>query len=281
VKQHDFVAMGTDWSILGEGLALDAMERAEALVRNIEARLSRFLPDSALSRLNRERQMRDAQLAKLLRVAMRFRQTTLGAFDPTLGSQLATLGYDRTYSAVCAPVVDQRSAIAADFRVVIDGQHVSLEGSGEVDLGGIAKGWTVDRVVAQLRATGAESVLVDGGGDIGVHGAAWPIGVGEDLSVTLRDGAVATSSTLRRRWLSAQGDTLHHVLSPRTGLPSESSVDTVTVVARDATTADALATALLADPWTQVPRLAEHACEAALRVASGVWYTTAGWSEAP
>jgi thiamine biosynthesis lipoprotein len=279
--QHDFVAMGTDWSILGEGLVQRALQQAEALVRDVEARLSRFLPDSALSRLNRERCSQDALLAMLLRVALQFRQSTCGAFDPTLGLQLSALGYDRPYRDVSAPVVGPGSPWATDLRIVIDGDQVSLDGSGEVDLGGIAKGWTVDRVMTQLRATGAGSVLVDGGGDIAVHGAAWPIGVGEDLSVTLRKGAIATSSTLRRHWLSAQGKSLHHVLSPRTGLPSESSIDTVTVVAPDATVADALATALLADPEGQVPRLAGYHCEAALRAKSGAWYTTAGWSEAP
>lgn len=281
MRQHDFIAMGTDWSILGEGLVQSALQQAEALVRDLEARLSRFLPGSALSRLNRERRTQDAPLATLLRVALRFRQSTGGAFDPTLGLQLAALGYDRTYRDVLAPVVGRGSPWATDLRIVIDDDRVSLDGSGEVDLGGIAKGWTVDQVMTQLRATGAESVLVDGGGDIAVHGAAWPIGVGEDLSVTLRKGAIATSSTLRRRWVSAQGESLHHVLSPRTRLPSDSCIDTVTVVAPNATAADALATALLADPEGQVPRLAGHPCEAAFRAESGAWYTTPGWSEAP
>ncbi|MCB9626496.1 MAG: FAD:protein FMN transferase [Sandaracinaceae bacterium] len=281
MKQHAFLAMGTDWMILAEGCGADALVQAERSVRDAEGRLSRFLPDSAVSRLNRHREARDPVLAAVLREAMGFWRDTGGAFDPRLGSQLASLGYDRPFVEMTSPVGSWRRADAPGLQVMLEGDRVRLEGSGSVDLGGIAKGWTVDRVLDALVAAGAEAVLVDGGGDIAVRGADWPIGLDDDLSVLLRDGAVATSSTRARRWQSAQGPHAHHVLSARTGLPAETPVDTVTVVAPNATTADALATAALVDPAGQLPRLTGPGYQAAMRAASGAWYTTPNWCEAP
>lgn len=281
MKQHAFLAMGTDWAILAEGCSAETLAQAERLVRDVEGRLSRFLPDSAVSRLNRDREASDPVLASVLREAMGFWRDTGGAFDPRLGAQLASLGYDRPFAEVRSPAGSTRSEAVQALEVVIDGDRVRLEGTGSVDLGGIAKGWTVDRVVDGLVRGGAEAVLVDGGGDIAVRGGEWPIGWGDDTSVTLRDGAIATSSTQERRWHSAQGQRLHHVLNPRTGLPATSAFDTVTVLAPNATTADALATATLVDASRQLPRLKGPGYQAAMRAPSGHWFTTPNWSAAP
>lgn len=297
MKRHPFFAMGTTWTILVEHCRADAVVQAELLVRDIEARLSRFSPTSAIAHLDRDREVSDPVLAAVLREAMIFRRDTGGAFDPRLGAQLASLGYDRTLAEVGAARARFRGEevgpfarevgrasgepeVLGDLDVIVEGDHVRLEGSGRVDVGGIAKGWTVDRVLDQLLGAGAEAALVDGGGDIAVRGE-WPIGVGDDWSVTLRDAAVATSSTRVRRWRSANGRWAHHVLCPRTGLPAESPIDTVTVVAANATTADALATAALVDPSGQLPRLSSPGHQAAMRSPSGAWYTTPNWSATP
>ena len=281
MKQRTFQAMGTDWTVLAEGCDSEAMIAAEERVRDVEERLSRFLPHSAVSRLNRDREASDPVLAAVMHEAMGFWRDTGGAFDPRLGAQLASLGYDRPFAELVGPTGSWRCSPSQELHVIIEGESVRLDGTGSVDLGGIAKGWTVDRVREGLVAAGAHAVLVDGGGDMAVCGAEWPIGVDDDLSVLLRDGAVATSSTRGRRWQSAQGQHAHHILSARTGLPAESPVDTVTVVAPNATTADALATAALVDPSGQLPRLTGPGYQAAMRASSGAWYTTPNWSEAP
>lgn len=301
MKRHPFFAMGTDWTILVEDCRAEALVQAELLVRDIEARLSRFSGSSAVSHLDRDREVSDPVLATVLREAMIFQRDTGGAFDPRLGAQLASLGYDRTLDDVSPASTrflvestrflrDISPSTRETFRgspedleeleVIVEGDHVRLEGPGSVDLGGIAKGWTVDRVIDHLLEAGADAILVDGGGDIAVRGE-WPIGVGDDLSITLRDGAVATSSTCVRRWRSSHGSWFHHVLCPRTGLPAESPIDTVTVVAPNATTADALATAALVDPSGQLPRLSSPGHQAAMRSPSGAWYTTPNWSATP
>jgi len=279
--QREFHAMGTDWAILCQHAQTSALAEAENLVRKLEARFSRFLPESALSRLNSERRARDTELAAVLGVALELRQSTQGRFDPTLGACLISLGYDRDFDAVNRPSVDPSKPFFADLNIHIDGDEIILEGEGLVDLGGIAKGWAVDRAVEYLAAGGAKEILVDGGGAIRVLGGEWPIGVGDNHSVTLKSGAIATSSTKRRHWTSGQGLKLHHILDPHTGLPADTNVDTVTVIAADAVTADALATAGVVDLAGQLPRFLESGVQVAVRGIDGAWYTTPNWSENP
>lgn len=275
-----FAAMGTSWWIDCDQPHL--LGEAEALVHTLEGRLSRFRGDSALTRLNRDRSATCPTLAAVTRVALRLRTATGWAFDPTLGAELAALGYDRSFEQLghrtwSSPLQARRSTT----RVLVDGAYVRLDGPGQLDLGGLAKGYAVDRVVGLLLGLGAGAVLVDGGGDIRGAGPSFAIGVGDGLVVETRAGAVATSSTRSRRWHDADGRELHHILDPRTGLPTRASIDTATVIAPDAVTADALATALLADPAATLTRLGAFAAHALVRAHDGGWWMSPGAPAAP
>jgi len=271
-----FHAMGTEWSIeCDEPRHLGA---ARALVDTLEARLSRFRPESALSRLNRDRHATCATLATVTRRALELRVGTDGKFDPTLGGELAALGYDRTYERLVdrSPERSSHRPAPRATSVVVDGDDVYLDGPGLLDLGGLGKGFAVDAALALLLELGATTVLVDGGGDLRGAGASVPIGVGDGLAIETRHGAIATSSTHERRWRLADGTSLHHILDPRSGRPAAAGIDTATVVAPDATTADALATALLVDPIAVIPRLATFDAHALVRSYDGRWWTTPG-----
>ncbi len=276
MKPHTFHAMGTEWSLVAAN-ADDLLRDAEGLVRWLELRLSRFNPDSALSALNRDRRSADPLLGQLVRVALTWRTRTLGLLDPTLGGTLASLGYARSFEEV-----DGRPSAPVDARpsVTLEGEEILLHGDGELDLGGIAKGWAVDQVARRLVLRGVRYALVDGGGDLRAIGGPWSVGVGDDDAIVLRGDAVATSSTLRRAWRAADGTPMHHVLDPRTGRPSVSAITTSVVRASDATTADALATALLIDPEKILPLLPSFGASARVADAEGVWWTTTDWEQA-
>lgn len=289
MNAHHFNAMGTSWWLHCD--RPEALGDAEALVRRHEERLSRFRSDSDLSRLNRARTFVSPLLAAVARVAMHFRSATRGAFDPTLGAALARLGYDQSFERMecgrqARPHRSPRASADALFartnpadrdpetRVVVDGDRVDLVGQGDLDLGGVAKGFTVDQVVGYLVRRGAQSVLVDGGGDIRGFGPSFVIGAGDGLVVATHHGAIATSSTRSRRWYHHDGLARHHILDPRTRQPAASAIETATVVAPDAVTADALATALIADPEAMLPRLATFDAHALVRAQDGRWWTT-------
>ena len=265
--------MGSDWWVACDRPEL--LEEAERTVRDAEMCLSRFLPDSALSRLNRERRSTNGLLVEVLQQALHLRVLTRGAFDPSLGARLIALGYDRSFEEL-DEVAPAAPGGAPRPNIQIDSHGVRLEGGGLVDLGGVAKGFTVDRVLRQLLRRGARSVLIDGGGDIRGAGGSWPIGVGDDLVVDSSAGAIATSSTLGRRWRDRAGSELHHLVDPRTDLPAQGPLDQVTVVAPTATRADALATALLIDGARLLPLLFASDASALVRSRDGGWWTTPG-----
>lgn len=136
-----------------------------------------------------------------------------------------------------------------------------------------------DRIAEAVEAAGYRDYVIDGGGDIyaggrGMDGEAWPIGVGDGLVAHLSDAAVATSSTEKRGWATAAG-AAHHIIDPATGLPSAAAVTNAVVVVADATTADALATAVVADPARGLPAVVALG-GGALIEQDGTWSMTRG-----
>lgn len=257
----EFRAMNTEWWITTHGggiaAALRGLASVEPIVRDAEAAFSRFRPDSLVSRLNSVRRIDDRGLADLVRLALRLGERTDGAFDIRVGPALVAAGYDRSFEALPAVVEasrdTERAALLVEALTVrVEGSTVCLDGPGAIDLGGIAKGWTVDRVADSLEAAGCHNYLVDGGGDIRTGGSSpeggpWPVGVGAGLAVAVSGRAVCTSSIEKRRWRTAAGEA-HHVIDPRRGAPADHGVTNVVTVGFDAATADALATALIASP---------------------------------
>ncbi|TAK73757.1 MAG: FAD:protein FMN transferase [Dehalococcoidia bacterium] len=273
--EREFRAMGTEWWLRADRASMALMDRAQGLVEMIESRLSRFRPASALSRLNRDRCVEDEMLSAVLLAAEDVRVRTSGAFDARVGSAVVAAGYDRSFEDLGA--TDAAPSDPRRPEVVVAGASVRLVGEGALDLGGIAKGWTVDRVADLLSASGP--CLVDGGGDIAVRGrprdaSEWAIGIGDEQTVGLEHGAVATSSTLHRCWRAGNG-VAHHIIDPETGRPAAGLTNTV-VIARAAYLADALATALIADMQRALPALREAGAEALVQHSDGRWEMTAG-----
>lgn len=246
-----FRAMNTDWWIAAPGADPDLMEGLERFVLESEARYSRFRDTSLVSRLNVGRRVEDAGLAALVRRALDIGRATGGAFDIRVGAAVIAGGYDRSFELLPAVVAaDQIAPPVGMLDVLVDGDVVALEGPGLVDLGGIAKGWTIDGIANALDDAGVHDYLIDGGGDIRGRGRdssgdPWAVGVGEGLAVRLADAAVCTSSTERRRWVTRTG-MAHHIVDPIRGLPAVEGITSAVVVASDATTADAFATAVVA-----------------------------------
>lgn len=251
---HHFQAMGTDvgmwlWQA-NESVARQALAEAEHFFRQTEARLSRFQPDSELSQLNRaagQPFIASDLLFQRVEAALDWRDRSGGIFDPTVLKTLIAYGYDRSFETITpltgrgvAPV--SRTAPApAQVKLNRTQQSITLPQGIGLDLGGIAKGWTVQQVGQTLGKLGP--TLVDAGGDIicvgspPPAGSTWQIGINDphhpdtDLALlTLKDEAVATSSLARRHWLN-QGTVAHHLIDPRTGAPAITDLVSVTVIA--------------------------------------------------
>jgi thiamine biosynthesis lipoprotein len=254
-----FRAMGTDVSLIGPG-AVDpgTAPRAGRAVRSVfereEQRFSRFRPDSELSLVN-EASGRSVELsagfASLLRYALEAAERTGGLFDPTVLPAVIASGYDRDFDEVLAGA---RGALhppipCGRWRAVhLDGLRVFMPDGIALDLGGIAKGWTVDLAARAAVRAGIPWALVNGGGDLRIAGAAPAVSVAvedpghresECARLHLRSGALATSSTMARAW----GEGLHHLIDPRTGRPTAGDVVQATVWAPTCAEAEVLAKA--------------------------------------
>ncbi len=250
--------MGADVHVAvvgGEGPGPDV---AIARIRELESRWSRFLPDSELNRLNAAQGspcVVSVETARAIARSVEAWEFTGGAFDPTV--DVASIGYDRDFAALShlhrhstAPVIP-RPATGCRGVEQIGGRVIRLPPGTTLDLGGIGKGLAADLVAEEMLAAGAAGISVNIGGDVRVAGfppdgsGGWVVGIDLDperdvtLQVALADGGVATSSRLRRRWNTTEGDQ-HHLLDPSTGRPARAGWTAVSIVAREAWLAEVL-----------------------------------------
>lgn len=240
-----FPAMGTTVALhlaapTGDA-ATDALHRAETVFRRVESACTRFVESSELSALNRRGSSRVSPLlAEIVELALAGRDRTGGLFDPTVHDAVVAAGYDRDFSELSGVAeVTGRAPVRGGGMVEIRGDRIVLGAGARLDLGGIAKGYAVDRACAILAEVGP--CLVDAGGDIGVRGT-WAVGVEDGPTLELTDCAVATSGRDRRRWRTP-GGTRHHLIDPSTGRPAVSNTVRASVVAPSAVEAEVLAKA--------------------------------------
>ena len=257
--------MGTRGAITIYGLpAEDAGSAASEATREmhrIESVMSTWKEDSEISRLNRDSRGMpvrvSSELFMLLEKAYRFSELTDGAFDVTAKPVVKLWGFQG--GEVKLPTDAEITGTLEHVgwrKIILDEEDttVALTDGAGIDLGGIGKGYAVDRCVEILKKRGAESALVDLGGNMFAIGAppgheAWSIGIRDpqDQSsligkVLISDEAVATSGNYEN-FVMIDGRRYGHIVDPRTGRTVDHVLG-VTVVAPSATASDALSTGL-------------------------------------
>ena len=258
MEEQHFRAMGSDVHVVvvgGAGLIGRARERIEEL----ERRWSRFLPDSEISRLNANSgtalEVSDDTIELVAR-AVEAWHFTGATFDPSVLGAVLRAGYTTSFEELGSETaVGDSALVIACTDIEIDGNTVCLPRGTGFDPGGIGKGLAADVTAAEIIDAGAEGVCINMGGDLRTIGRApegegWTIAIEHPWSprpianIGLADGAVATSTTLRRRW-TVDGEERHHLIDPRTGEPADTDLNLVTVIAGSAWAAEVLAKAVL------------------------------------
>ncbi|HEX4830685.1 MAG TPA: FAD:protein FMN transferase [Trebonia sp.] len=262
----------------------EALREARRLLSGELAELdlacSRFRPDSEVARAARLPGGPDGLveltvspvLAEALAVALRAAILTDGDVDPTVGAVLAALGYDRDFGEVpgTGPAVRLRNVIIPGWQSIdldLATRTLTMPAGVRLDLGATVKSWAADRAADRIARELRCGVLVSVGGDTAVAGEAPPggwrlriqdvtglpgdpaLGGGSGGShgatvVAIRDGGLATSSTMARHWRRG-GQVLHHILDPRTALPAPAVWRTVSVAAASCADANTAATAAI------------------------------------
>ena len=263
----------------------------DAELARIEDACSRFRADSELMTLVRDPDgsaRLSPLLAELVGIALDAARETDGALDPTLGSVLVGLGYDRDITLVRrgdVPVTVVRRP--AGWRALtLDGDRLRMPVGTQLDLGATAKAVAADRCARLVHDQLGTGVLVSLGGDIATTGTApeggWQVSVQDlpdDLAqqVTLAEGAgIATSSTVRRVWRQ-DGHQRHHLIDPATRLPATGPWRTATVVAPTCLRANVAATAALVKGDDAVAWLRGTGLPARLVSHDGAVLTLGGW----
>jgi thiamine biosynthesis lipoprotein len=232
-----------------------AMESVFADMRRIDVLMSTYKPDSEVSRVNARAAQApvaiSVELFNLLQTAQEYSRLSHGVFDITY----ASVGYLYDYRNHVHP---NGEAIAAalpsiDYRQLKFDPVAHTIAFGKpgmrIDLGGIAKGYSVDRGIDLLKAQGISRAMVNAGGDTRVmgdrFGKPWMIGIRHPdrkdevvLRMPIEDAAFSTSGDYER-FFDEGGVRYHHILDPRTGM-SPHAVRSVTIIASNATRTDGL-----------------------------------------
>jgi FAD:protein FMN transferase len=241
----------------------DAGDDVFAVFRHVEATANEWKPESPLSALNvaagQGAVSIPQDLMALLGRSVEIAERTEGAFDPTWAALWGLWDFKAE-----PPVVPSQADIA--LRVArVDHAKLRLDpaaGTAElteagmlVGVGGIAKGWALDRAAELLDARGVEHYALSAGGQVLARGRRgdrpWRVGIRDPRSgvddafamVSISDASVSTSGDYER-YFEVDGVRHHHILDPRTGWPAKGT-RSATVIAPEATLADALSTALL------------------------------------
>lgn len=232
-----------------------AIESVFAEMRRIDARMSTYKPDSEISRVNdlaaKEAVPISRELYDLLATSIEYSKITRGAFDITY----ASVGYLYDYRKHIRP--DDEAIAAAlpginyrHIRLIPEKTAVRFDRPGvRIDLGGIGKGYAVDRGIEVLKAAGITRAMVNAGGDTRIigdrFGRPWITGIRHPddenkivLRIPITDAALSTSGDYER-FFEEDGVRYHHILDPKTG-KSPHKVRSVTIIGPTATRTDAL-----------------------------------------
>jgi len=243
-----------------------ALSHVQSIFAEVETALSRFSMTNELSRLNQSGGIpfiASQHLFTVVSAAKAAANFTGGIYDPTILPDLLAAGYDRSFEKLSDDPDSPLYQLNIRFNwrdIILDAEKsaVTLPAGCGLDLGGIAKGWTVDRVSEELKNT--SGFAVNAGGDMFLggnrtDGSLWSVGVADPLHpalnltvLELTNCAVCTSSTTRRNWRRG-GVYGHHLIDPRSGKPAVSAVISATVIAETAVEAEIIAkTALILGP---------------------------------
>ncbi len=264
--------MGTTWSVkiaegdLGDAARSMLLREIEAELERVNALMSTYREDSELSRFNAHASLEPFEASRetveVFEIAQSISRDSDGAFDVTVGPLVAAWGFGATDRPPEPPSDAERKALAErvgfeKLRVDAEARTLTkLHPKLECDLSAVAKGYGVDRVALLLERKGHRDHLVEIGGELRAKGTrldgrVWRVGIERPDAMTrtsqeivdLRDVSLATSGDYRD-YYEIDGQRISHTIDPRASRPIDHRLASVSVLHRDAASADALATTL-------------------------------------
>lgn len=250
------------------GTAQKCIEAAFAEIENVDNLMSDYKSDSEIGIVNNKAAEKAVQVGEstfeVLQRSIEFSKLTNGAFDITVGPLVDLFhAAKETHIAPTQKQIETAKSKVGYEKLILDPNNRTVQFAVEgmrLDLGGIAKGYSIDKAIEATKKAGALGAMVDIGGDVRCFGIPakgkghWLVGLqdpnltanttGPDLVMTLRitDGAIATSGDYQQ-FVIIDGKEYSHIIDRQTGTSIE-GLSSVTIIADNATDADALATAV-------------------------------------
>lgn len=227
-------------------------------IKRVENLLSKYNPDSEISKLNKSGAcLVSPETYYVIKKAKEFWLASDGAFDITVGPLLDLWGFtDKNYGLPEEKSIKDTLARVGSDKIILNKENNVVEfivPGMKIDLGAIAKGFAVDCAIDKLKKASIKNCLINAGGDIYCIGDRlgkdWkvaiqnPSGNGFTDCLLLKNQAVATSGNYEQFFLKNK-KRYAHIFNPKTGEPSDLGIASVTVIAQDCLTADALATSI-------------------------------------
>lgn len=265
----------------------EVQKQLDDLLMEVNRQMSTYQQDSEISQFNQSSaaktpQSISADFATVMAESIRLNQVTEGALDVTVGPLVNLWGFGPNKNIEKSPTPEQLSAvkqvIGLDkivFRQPENGTQATLTKKIDgvyVDLSAIAKGFGVDKLAQHLDALGIQNYLVEIGGELrgkgkNAQGEFWRVGIEQpslaqqqnsQIVIPLDNQALATSGDYRNFYTDEHGNRLSHIINPKTELPINHNLASVSVVADSTMTADGLATGLFVLGETDALRVAER-----------------------
>lgn len=254
------------------------VDQAEKAFTDVEKQLKQFETywhawrDSDLYRFNKAlpelKPVRIPEsLLDQLTLSQQYYQSSQQLFNPAIGKLIAAYGFHDNASKDEQLVNEIRRDLPTMDDLVINGQNAtSLNPHLELDLGGIAKGYAMEKIAKQLKSAGFENFIINAGGDVLISGQRFekpwviaiqdPFAPGAIASIKLSGDQNLFTSGNYQRFYRKNEELIHHIIDPRTGKPSN-NISSATVLSADAVLADVAATTLMIDGWDNHVSLAK------------------------
>ncbi|MCL1089689.1 FAD:protein FMN transferase [Shewanella profunda] len=272
LKKTPYTLSRRDWGYIGEFRAMaspceiliacdeldiadDILDMAVTEVQRIEQKYSRFIAQNTLWHLNHaqgQKQSIDEETWQLMSFSQQCFQLSEGLFDISAGPLMALWRFEPNAPLPAHADILRTKALVGFERIDFNSRYLSMPAGMQLDFGGVAKEYAVDRVAYELAESyPAIAVLVNFGGDIACpieKSVPWQVGIEDPQRLdhaakvlSIRQGALATSGDTRR-FIEIEGKRYGHIIDPRTGYPVVCAPRSVTVLAPNCVTAGMLAT---------------------------------------
>lgn len=257
------VVFGTTYSAIYDS-EIDYTKQFDSLFDVINTSLSTYMPNSDISKLNRNENVKiDTHFKKVFLASKTIYKTTNGAFDPTIGDVVNAwdFGADSNKFLTDSATIDSLMQFVGFNKVALKDDKVVKPVNTYLEFNAIAKGYGVDVISEFLERKNVNNYLVEIGGELRVKGKnqekkkPWRVGLDEPRfdggqsvykAINLKDEAMATSGTYRKFKVDMNGNKYAHIINTKTGYPTKTNILSVSVIAEDCMIADGYATAFQA-----------------------------------